>query len=277
MPGWVDRAAAAATELVSTVRSRSGGSSWTTAWVVEPESRSTRAAGGQLVEDPGGDAALDVGEAAGAGGERGLELEPLDGDGAAVHPAQRAAALEGGEVAADGLGGDPEGVGEGGDLHPAGLAGLRHDPLLPLRCVHRDSFVLTGAPRWADVDHQTTGTGQCKEIRAPVFVAFARLGGFRRSGRAPSPSARSSWHALPTRRLLRTHAGYSGGASLQQRHRSMSSPWSSDLRRGLGSGVHGGRHARLPPGSRARAAGPSLARARRHAAGRARPWRTLAM
>ena len=133
------------------------------------------AAGGQLVEHAGGDAALDVGEAAGAGGEGGLELEPLDGDGAAVHPAQRAAALEGGEVAADGLGGDPEGVGEEGDLHPAGLAGLRHDPLLPLRCVHRDSFVLTGAPRWADVDHQTTGTGQCKEIRAPVFVAFAPI------------------------------------------------------------------------------------------------------
>ena len=122
---------------MSTVRSRSGGSSCTTAWVVEPGVEQHGAAGGQLVEHAGGDAALDVGEAAGAGGEAGLELEPLDGDGAAVHPAQRAAALEGGEVAADGLGGDPEGVGEEGDLDPAGLARLRHDPLLPLRCVHR--------------------------------------------------------------------------------------------------------------------------------------------
>ena len=93
-----------------------------------------------------GDAPLDVGEATGAGGQGGLELEPLDGDGPAVHPAQRAAAFEGGEVAADGLRGHAEGVGEQADLDPAGLTGLRHDPLLPLRCVHRDSLVLTGGP-----------------------------------------------------------------------------------------------------------------------------------
>ena len=95
------------------------------------------AAAGQLVEGAGGDAALDVGEAAGAGGERRLDLEALDGDRAAVDPAEGAAALEGGEVAAHGLGGDPEGVGEGGDLDPAGTTCLGDDPLLPLRCVHR--------------------------------------------------------------------------------------------------------------------------------------------
>ena len=47
-----------------------------------------------------------------AGREGRLELEALDGDGAPVHPADGPALLEGGEVAADGLGGDAEGVGE---------------------------------------------------------------------------------------------------------------------------------------------------------------------
>ena len=54
-----------------------------------------------------------------------------------MHPAQGAAAFQGGEVAAHGLGGDPERVGEGGDLDPAGTTRLGDDPLLPLRCVHR--------------------------------------------------------------------------------------------------------------------------------------------
>ena len=158
-PGWVDRAAAAETELVTTVRSRSGGSSWTTAWVVEPESSSTvppvgsssstRAAIRRLTSARRPERAARVGSSS----RRSTGIAP---------PCTRrsgAAALEGGEVAAHGLGGDTEGVGEEGDLDPAGAAGLRHDPLLPLRCVHRDSFVQTGGPSSGRCVHQTTGSG----------------------------------------------------------------------------------------------------------------------
>lgn len=137
MPGWVERTVAAARLFVRTVRSRSGGSISATARVVDPPSRMMLPPLGSLVEGAGRDAALDVGEAAGAGGERRLDLEALDRDGASVDPAQGATALEGGEVAAHGLGGDTEGVGECGDLDPAGTTCLGDDPLLPLRCVHR--------------------------------------------------------------------------------------------------------------------------------------------
>ena len=50
-----------------------------------------------------------------------------------MDPAQGAAALEGRQVAADGLGGHAERVGQGRDLDPAGLARLAHDALLTLR------------------------------------------------------------------------------------------------------------------------------------------------
>ena len=68
-------------------------------------------------------------------------LEPLDRDGAAVHPAQHAAALEAGQVPADGLRGDVEDVGQRVDIDPTVGAGEAEDGLLPFRCVHVDSVV----------------------------------------------------------------------------------------------------------------------------------------
>ena len=101
-----------------------------------------RPAARELVEDAGGDAALDVGEAARAGGQRGLELEALDGDRATVHPADGPARSRAVRSRRTVSAATPSESASGGDLDPAGAACLRHDPLLPLRCVHRDSFVL---------------------------------------------------------------------------------------------------------------------------------------
>lgn len=50
--------------------------------------------------------------------------------------AQQSGAVEGGEVAADGLGGDLEPLGEGEHVDPSGFACEAQDLLLALGCVH---------------------------------------------------------------------------------------------------------------------------------------------
>ena len=101
---------------------------------------------GKLLEGTSGDGPLLGREPGGAGGERGLELEPLDGDRAAVDAAQGAAPLEHGEVPADGLGGDPQLLGECADLDPAHAPCLVGDALLSLGGVHRTPSSNPGAP-----------------------------------------------------------------------------------------------------------------------------------
>ncbi|BDZ61870.1 hypothetical protein GCM10025873_16610 [Demequina sediminis] len=91
---------------------------------------------GELLEHASRDASLDVGAALRAGRERGLDLEPLDGNRAAVDAAHGAAALERGEVPANRLGGDGQGIGQRGDLDAARGARLGEDALLSLRRVH---------------------------------------------------------------------------------------------------------------------------------------------
>ena len=183
-PGWVARAAAAGTELVRTVRSTSGGSSSTSGLGRGAGVEEDGAAGGQLVEDAGGDPALDLGAAGGAGGEGGLELEALDRDGAPVHPAERAAPLEGGEVAAHRLGGHAERVGERGDLHPTGTARLREDALLTLRCVHRTpSSPVLGAPSVErGPSMKPLNRPDVKRYGRPFLWLWSALAGARRHG-----------------------------------------------------------------------------------------------
>src|SRR5690606_5877395 len=94
-----------------------------------------RAAVGQLVEGSLRDAFLLACHPRLAVCDRGLDAEPLDGDRAAVHAAQKPAPLEECQVAADRLWGHVEGLGELAHLDPAVLARSREDLLLPLRRV----------------------------------------------------------------------------------------------------------------------------------------------
>ena len=67
----------------------------------------------------------------------------LGDHGAAVHPAQDAALVEGVEVAADGLRGDVEPCREVGDRHPVVPQRKVHDRAVALLCVHLDPFRAT--------------------------------------------------------------------------------------------------------------------------------------
>ena len=58
-----------------------------------------------------------------------------------MHPAQGAAALQGGQIAADGLGRDREFARQSRDLDPALGSGGVEDLLVTLRCVQGDLFV----------------------------------------------------------------------------------------------------------------------------------------
>ena len=89
-----------------------------------------RTAGRDLVEGSCGDPPFLRGRPTRAGGER--LLEALDRDRPAVYPAQRAALLQGGQVAAHGLGSDPERVGEIGDGDSSGPARLVDDPAVTI-------------------------------------------------------------------------------------------------------------------------------------------------
>ena len=88
---------------VTTVSSRSVGSSSASRTVVVPGVEDDRAAVGELVERRLRDPLLLARELALAVGDAGLEAEPLDRDRPAVHPAEQAVPLEDREVPADGL------------------------------------------------------------------------------------------------------------------------------------------------------------------------------
>ncbi len=66
--------------------------------------------------------------------------EAVCGDGAAVDAADRAGGFEGGEVAADGFGGDPEALGEVGDAGAAAGCNEPGDLLLTLLGEHIPSI-----------------------------------------------------------------------------------------------------------------------------------------
>jgi hypothetical protein len=84
-----------------------------------------------------GDARLGVGVARAAGVEALLGARrAVRADRAAVHPAQDAARLQLGEVAADGLGRDVEVAGEGDDRDPAGALEEGDHPVLAFLGVH---------------------------------------------------------------------------------------------------------------------------------------------
>ena len=96
-----------------------------------------RAAVGQLVERRARDALLLGDRVHLAVGDARLDAETLDRDRAAVHPAQHAAALEGGQIAPHGLGCHREVAGQTGDLDPAADARGVEDLLVTLRCVQQ--------------------------------------------------------------------------------------------------------------------------------------------
>jgi hypothetical protein len=73
------------------------------------------------------------------GGQRGLEAEALDRDGAAVHAPQHPGALQDGQVLADRLRGDAGVLGQADHLDAAVRAGALGDLLLPLFRVDMDS------------------------------------------------------------------------------------------------------------------------------------------
>lgn len=136
MPGWSARRAAIGRLCVTTVSVASSGRS--------PASRATVLAG---VEDhralvrqlgDGGlcDAVLLVGRGGLALGEVGLEVQPPGRYGTAVHPPQESRAVEGLQIAADGLRGDLELLGQREHVHPTAVTGEPENLLLPLRCVH---------------------------------------------------------------------------------------------------------------------------------------------
>ncbi len=97
---------------------------------------------GQLFECGLGDPVLLCGVHAEPLADRQFHAQPINCNGAAVHPAQHAAPLQAGQVPADGLRGDVEHVGEPVDIDTSVGAGEAEDGLLPFRCVHVDSVVV---------------------------------------------------------------------------------------------------------------------------------------
>ena len=125
---------------MTTVISRSTGSSSTRRMVVVPASMAIVPSSGQLSECGLGDALLLSHQDALTDRDRGLEPQPLDRNRAAVDAADPSLALEDGEVATHGLGRDAELVGDPRDVHPTVPAGGREDQLLALCGVHADHW-----------------------------------------------------------------------------------------------------------------------------------------
>ena len=122
MPGWSARRAAIGRLWVTTVSAASSGRAAARRATVVPASRIIVPSVGQFGEGGLRDAVLLVGRGGLALGEVGLEVETAGRDGAAVHPADEAGAVEGLQVAPDGLGGDLELLGQGQRRPP----GRRH-------------------------------------------------------------------------------------------------------------------------------------------------------
>src|SRR5204863_7732505 len=72
-------------------------------------------------------------------GDLGFEVEPLDGDGAAVHPADDALAFEDAQVAADGFGRDTEFGRDVVDVDAAVATCALRQELMPFGGVHARS------------------------------------------------------------------------------------------------------------------------------------------
>lgn len=112
MPGWSARRAAIGRLWVTTVSVASSGSAPASRATVEPAVQDHCAVVGQFGDGGLGDAVLLVGRRVLAFGEVGLEVQAPGRYRAAVHPAYETRAVQGLQVAADGLRGDLELLGQ---------------------------------------------------------------------------------------------------------------------------------------------------------------------